>query len=84
METRICDERHKRIDEKFKAHNRKNDNYEIRITDLEKSDAAMSEKMLGLISQLGALNTTLKWFIGLMVGAFVSFFFYAVQQGLFK
>lgn len=37
-----------------------------------------------LIEQIKFLVTTMRWFIGLLVGSFVTFFFYAVQKGLFK
>lgn len=84
MEKVICDERHKRIDEKLELHEKRLNNHSTRIDQLEQNNSRMDERLNGLIQQLGTLNTTLKWFIGLMVGAFISFFFYAVQQGIFR
>lgn len=39
-------------------------------------------EIIGLVQQLMGLNTTLRWFIGLLAGAFVNFFFAVVQGGL--
>jgi len=80
----LCKEKHKRIDEKLALAETRLNNHSSRIDQIEQNNSRMDEKLKGLIEQLGALNTTLKWFIGLMVGAFVSFFFYAVQNELFK
>jgi predicted nuclease with TOPRIM domain len=80
----LCKERHKRIDEKLDVAERRLNNHSERIDKIEQVNSRMEERLNGLIDQLGTLNTTLKWFIGLIVGAFVSFFFYAVQNNLFK
>ncbi len=80
----LCKEKHKRIDEKLNLAETRLNNHSSRIDQLEQNNSRMDEKLKGLIEQLGTLNTTLKWFIGLMIGAFVSFFFYAVQNRLLK
>ena len=80
----FCNEKHKRIDEKLALAETRLNNHSSRIDQLEQNNSRMDEKLKCLIEQLGTLNTTLKWFIGLIVGAFVSFFFYAVQNGLLK
>lgn len=84
MEKILCDERHRRIDEKFDLAERRINNHSERIDRVEQLNTRLEERLSGLITQLGTLNTTLRWFIGLMVGAFVSFFFYAVQSGILK
>lgn len=84
MENAVCMEKHKRVDEKLETHDTRLNNHSNRIDKLEQNNAEMKEKLSGLIDKLGALNTTLKWFIGLMVGSFVSFFFYAVQNNIFR
>jgi predicted nuclease with TOPRIM domain len=84
MEEKVCNEKHRRIDEKFETHERRINNHSERLDRIEISSSKLEERLDGLIDKLGSLNTTLRWFIGLMVAAFVSFFFYAVQQGLFK
>ena len=84
MEKILCDERHRRIDEKFELAERRINNHSEKIDRVEQSSTRLEERLSGLITQLDTLNTTLRWFIGLMVGAFVSFFFYAVQSGILK
>lgn len=80
----FCKERHKRIDEKLELHERRINNHAERLDRIELVNSRLEERLDNLIKQLAALNSTMKWFIGLMVGAFVSFFFYAVQHGLFQ
>ena len=84
MEKSICDERHKRIDEKLELHERRLNNHSERLDRIELANGRLEERLNNLIQQLEQLNKTMKWFIGLLVGSFVAFFFYAVQQGLFN
>lgn len=83
MEPKICDERHKRIDEKLETTERRINKHSERLDRAELVNSRLEERLSGLITQLGNLNTTLKWFIGLILGSFVAFFFYAVQQNIF-
>ena len=82
METKLCEVKHERIDEKLAIHDKRLDNHGERLDRMELTTGRMEERLDGLIMQLSNLTTTLKWFIGLMVGAFVGFFFYAVQSGI--
>jgi len=84
MEKTICDERHKRIDEKLELHERRLDIQSEKLDRIELASGRLEERINNLIAQLENLNKTIKWFITALVGAFISFFFYAVQQGLFK
>lgn len=84
MEKTICDERHKRIDEKLELHERRLNSHSERLDRIELANGRLEERLNSLITQLENLNKTMKWFIATLVGAFISFFFYAVQQGLFK
>ncbi len=84
MEEKLCEIRHKRLDEKIEVHDKRINNHSERLDRIELSTGKLEERLEGLINQLGSLNTTLRWFIGLLIGAFVSFFFWAIQQGLFK
>ena len=76
-------ERYERINEKFELNERRLDDHIKRIDGLEQSQARTEENLKGLVKELNGLNTTLRLFIGAMVGSFISFFFYAVQQGVF-
>jgi len=84
MDKSVCDERHKRIDEKLELHERRLNNHGERIDGLEQFKSSTETEIKNLIEQIKSLVTTMRWFIGLLVGSFVAFFFYAVQQGLFK
>ncbi|SHF12048.1 Haemolysin XhlA, partial [Tissierella praeacuta DSM 18095] len=84
VENKICEERHKRIDEKISVHERRINNHSERLDIIERVNSRLEERLDGLIKQLASLNSTMKWFMGLLLGGIVSFFFYAVQQGLFK
>lgn len=84
MEDKLCEAKHKRLDEKIDVHERRINNHSERLDRIELVNGRLEERLDGLIKQLAQLNTTMKWFIGLLVGAFVSFFFYTIQQGIFK
>lgn len=53
-----------------------------RIRELEKYRSGTEEQIKNLVEKINSLVTTMRWFIGLIVGAFVGFFFYAAQSGL--
>jgi chromosome segregation ATPase len=65
-------------------HERRLNDHSKRLDILEQFKSSTETEVKNLIEQIKSLVTTMRWFIGLLVGAFVSFFFYAVQQGLFK
>ena len=79
----VCKVIHKRIDEKLESNEERLNDHSKRIDCLEQSQARTEENLKGLVKELSGLNTTLRWFIGAMVGSFISFFFYAVQKGVF-
>ncbi|WP_040209902.1 hemolysin XhlA family protein [Clostridium polynesiense] len=79
-----CNERHKRLDEKIATHENRLNNHSSRIDQLEQNDKANAVRIGNLCEQIANLVTTMRWFIGLLVGSFVGFFFYAIQQNIFK
>ena len=79
----VCRVMHERVDEKFKLNENRLNDHSKRIDCLEQSQARTEENLKGLVKELSGLNTTLRWFVGAMVGSFISFFFYAVQRGVF-
>lgn len=80
----LCEEKHKRLDERIDTHDKRLNDHSGRIDKLEQRGASVDAKIENLCEQLKSLTATLKWFIGLLVGSFVAFFFYAVQHNLFK
>ena len=84
MEKNVCDERHRQIDYRLDVTEKRLNDHGERLDKIELSNGRLEERLNNLITQLEQLNKTMKWFIALLVGSFVAFFFYAVQQGLFK
>ena len=84
MEKDVCNERHKRIDELLKTQDKRLNNHAERLDKLEQDGAELKNEIKNLCKQLEGLTSILKWFIGLLVGSFVAFFFYAVQNNIFK
>lgn len=81
---KLCELKHNEIDKKFETTEKRLNNHGDRIDKLEQNSVRLEERLDNLIKQLTQLNTMLRWFIGLMIGAFISFFFYAVQQNIFR
>ena len=84
MEDKLCAEKHKSIDAKLEIHEKRINNHGDRLDNIEVLSSRLDERLANLVTKLGDLTTTIRWFIGLLVGSFVAFFFYAIQQGLFK
>lgn len=72
------------IKDKLETHERRLNDHAGRIDKLEQRGASVDVKIENLCQQLQSLTTTLRWFIGLLLGSFVAFFFYAVQHNTFK
>jgi|LSQX01.2.fsa_nt_gb hypothetical protein len=83
-DTDICLEKHKRIDEKLNIHEKRLDKHSDRLDKLEQYQSRTEAIIKNLCEKIDSLVTTMRWFIGLLVGAFVTFFFYVVQRGVFK
>lgn len=80
---KLCEIKHKEIDKQFETTDKRLNNHSDRLDKLEQNSARLEERLDNLIAQLSSLNTIMRWFIGLLVGSFVAFFFYAVQNKLF-
>jgi hypothetical protein len=64
------------------THERRLNKHAERLDLIENINSRLEERISNLIMQLNTLNVTLRWFMGLLVGAFVTFFFVAAQKGL--
>lgn len=84
MNDDLCLEKHERLKERIDTQERRLNAHSDKIDKLEQNDAKMITQIENLCKQLEGLTTVLKWFIGLLVGSFVAFFFYAVQNNIFK
>lgn len=76
----LCAEKHKRADERLDTHDRRLNNHGERIDKLEQYQSRTETMIKNLCERIDGLVTTMRWFMGLLVGAFVTFFFYVVQK----
>lgn len=81
--TEVCKIKHQAIDEKLNIAESRLNNHGQRLDKLEQNAVRLEERLDNLIKQLSILNSTMKWFIGLLVGSYVGFFFYVIQSKLF-
>lgn len=79
-----CEERHRQINYRLDVAEKRLDNHSKRLDKIELANGRLEERLNSLLTQLENLNKTMKWFITVIVGAFISFFFYTVQHGLFR
>lgn len=81
-DTEVCLERHKRLDERLDTQDRRLNDHSKRIDGLEQYQSKTETRIENLCEQIQNLVTTLRWAAGILLGALVSFFFYAVQTGV--
>jgi len=84
MEKELCTERHKRIDERLDTLNKRVNSHSERLDRIEQAQSEFRIEIKNLCENLKSLTAALKWFIGLLIGSFVAFFFYAIQNNIFK
>ena len=84
MEKEICTERHKRIDERLDTIDKRVNSHSERLDRIEQAQSEFRIEIKNLCENLKSLTAVLKWFIGLLIGSFVAFFFYAIQNNIFK
>ncbi|ACA43846.1 hypothetical protein FDC22_05970 [Clostridium botulinum] len=84
MELKVCEEKHKRIEEKINVQDIRLNDHGKRIDKIEQSQSRTDTKIENLCDQLKQLVGIMKWYVGLTVGALVSFFFYAIQHNIFR
>ncbi|EGT3613167.1 hypothetical protein E5N06_07395 [Clostridium perfringens] len=72
------------IDHRIVKAENKLDEHDSRIDALERNDAKKEVQIANLIKSIDTLITVLKCFITLFGGSIVGFFFYAIQNHIFK
>lgn len=84
MNEEACFERHKRIDERLDKNDERINGIDIRVDKLEQDGRELKIEIKNLCENLKSLTNIMKWFVMTLGGALVGFFFYAIQNGLFK
>ena len=82
IEEQICKEIREKINYRLDKQESRIDSHSQRLDLIENGYNRLDERLSNLIDKLDSLNATLKWFMVMILGAFVSFFFYAAQRGL--
>ena len=84
MEEKQCEIQRGHLKERIDRNETRLNNHSDRIDKLEQYRSSVEKQLENLVEQVANLVSIMKWFMGLFIGAFISFFFYAVQNGLFK
>ncbi|AGX43265.1 hemolysin XhlA family protein [Clostridium saccharobutylicum] len=72
------------VKDKLDTHERRLNNHSERLDKLEQDGRELKTELKNLCENLKSLTSMMKWFIATLVGALISFFFYAVQTGIFN
>ncbi|HAK44055.1 MAG TPA: hypothetical protein DCM59_16900 [Clostridium sp.] len=72
------------LEHQLENHEKRLNNHANRLDKLEQDSVALKTELKNLCENLKSLTTVMKWFIGLIIGSFVGFFFYAIQNNIFK
>ena len=72
------------IKDKLETHNTRLNDHSKRLDQLEQGQAEFRIEIKNLCGSIKGLTSALKWALGLFGGSFVGFFFYAIQNHLFK
>ncbi|MDT8715430.1 hemolysin XhlA family protein [Clostridium sp. 19966] len=66
-DAKLCEEKHKRIDEKFNLQEKRINNHSERIDRLEQDSREYKTHIKNLCSQMESLISTIKWGLGIFV-----------------
>ncbi|MEN8079433.1 hemolysin XhlA family protein [Clostridioides difficile] len=69
---------------KIDIHERRINNHSERLDKLEQDNASLKTEIKNLCENIKSLTNMMKWFMTALIGAFISFFFYVVQNNIFK
>lgn len=72
------------LKEKLDVHDRRINNHADRLDKLEIREAARDVKLDNLCDKLERQTRSIYGLIGIFATALVSFFFYTIQQGIFR
>ncbi|WP_238860852.1 hemolysin XhlA family protein [Clostridium sp. YIM B02569] len=72
------------IRDKIKTYDKKLDNHDDRLDKLEQDGRELKTELKNLCENLKSLTGMIRWFITAIGGALISFFFYAIQTGIFN
>lgn len=69
---------------KINEHTETLKEHDKRLDKIEQDGREFKIEIKNLCKDIKGLTTTMRWFMGLLIGSLVSFFFYALQHNIFK
>lgn len=72
------------INHQLEVNERRLNNHAERIDKLEQNERELQIEIKNLCKNIQSLTSVMKWFVTALIGAFISFFFYAVQYKIFQ
>ena len=76
----LCQEKHKRLEEKCALHDKRLNNHGDRLDKIEQDNASFKVEIKTLCDNLKALTSVLKGLIGLGATSLVGFFIYSIEN----
>ena len=83
-DAKLCEEKHKNIKATLDDHENRLNSHSARLDKLEQNQSEFKTDMKHLCETIKGLTTAMYWFIGIWVTSLLGFFFYAVQNHIFK
>lgn len=83
MDKVVCDEKHRRVDERIESLQYALNDHDSRIDRVERICAEDRILINNLCKQIESLTNTIKWIGGPLLAGIAGFFFYAIQQATF-
>mgnify|MGYP000915234014 CR=1 FL=1 len=83
-DTKLCEEKHKNIKEALNDHENRLNGHSARLDKLGQNQSEFRIDMKHLCETIKSLTTAMYWFIGIWVTSLLGFFFYAIQNHIFK
>lgn len=68
----------------IEIHEKRINNHAERLDKIEQSQSEFKIEIKNLCENLKILTNTIRWFMGIWVTSLLGFFFYAIQNGIFK
>ncbi|RXI57402.1 hemolysin XhlA family protein [Clostridium tetani] len=68
----------------IEIHEKRINNHAERLDKIEQTQSEFKVEIKNLCDSIKTLTNTMRWFIGIWVTSLLGFFFYAIQNGIFK
>ena len=84
MENNLLQEKFNNIGKELERHNGRLNAHGRRLDKIEQENSTFRAEIKNLCENIKTLTITMRWFMGLLIASFVSFFFYAIQNNIFN